>query len=140
MLRQARVHDPNAFRLLTTLPGIGRVLGLTILYEIHDIRRFPSVQDFASYSRLVKCEKSSAGKSLGTSGAKIGNAYLKWAFSEAAVLFVAKCAQGRTLLSHLERKYGKPKALSILAHKLGRAVYFMLARNQAFDLERFAKS
>ena len=140
VLRQARVHDPNAFRLLTTLPGIGRVLGLTILYEIHDIGRFPSVQDFASYSRLVKCEKSSAGKKLGTSGAKIGNAYLKWAFSEAAVLFVAKCAQGRLLLARLERKYGKPKALSILAHKLGRAVYFMLARNQAFDLERFTKS
>ena len=140
VLRQARVHDPNAFRLLTTLPGIGRVLGLTILYEIHDISRFPSVQDFASYSRLVKCEKNSAGKSLGTSGAKIGNAHLKWAFSEAAVLFVAKCAQGKTLLTRLERKHGKAKALSILAHKLGRAVYFMLARNQAFDLERFTKS
>jgi transposase len=140
VLRQARVHDPNALRLLTTLPGIGRVLGLTILYEIHDIRRFPSVQDFASYSRLVKCEKNSAGKKLGTSGNKIGNAYLKWAFSEAAVLFVAKCAQGRTMLARLERKHRKSKALSILAHKLGRAVYFMLARNQAFDLQRFTKS
>ncbi len=140
VLRQARLHDPNAFRLLNTLPGIGRVLGLTILYEIHDIDRFPSVQDFASYSRLVKCEKSSAGKKLGTNGAKIGNAYLKWAFSEAAVLFVAKCSQGKGLLARLERKYPKPKALSILAHKLGRAVYFMLARNQAFDLERFTKS
>src|SRR5262245_22376341 len=140
VLRQARVHDPNALRLLTTLPGIGRVLGLTLLYEIHDIRRFPSVQDFASYSRLMKCEKNSAGKRLGTSGAKIGNAHLKWDFSEAAVLFLAKCAQGRTILSRLERKHGKPKALSILAHKLGRAVYFMLARNQAFDLDRFTKS
>ena len=88
----------------------------------------------------MKCEKNSAGKSLGTSGAKIGNAHLKWAFSEAAVLFVAKCAQGKTLLTRLERKHGKAKALSILAHKLGRAVYFMLARNQAFDLERFTKS
>ena len=102
--------------------------------------RFPSFQDFASYSRLVKCEKNSAGKKLGTSGDKIGNAYLKWAFSEAAVLFVAKCAPGRTLLTRLERKHRKSKALSILAHKLGRAVYFMLARNQAFDLERFTKS
>ena len=56
------------------------------------------------------------------------------------MLFVAKCTQGKTLLTRLERKYAKPKALSILAHKLGRAVYFMLARNQAFDIERFAKS
>jgi transposase len=98
------------------------------------------VRDFASYSRLVKCEKRSAGKSLGTSGNKIGNAYLKWAFSEAAVLFIAKSAQGRTVLQRLERKYGKPKALSVLAHKLGRAVYFMLARKQPFDPQRFAES
>ena len=138
VLRQARVHDPNAFALLTSVPGIGKILALTILYEIHDVSRFPSVRDFASYSRLVKCERSSAGKSLGTGGNKIGNAYLKWAFSEAAVLFIAKSEQGRTLLKRLERKYGKPKALSVLAHKLGRTVYFMLARKQAFDPQRFA--
>ena len=104
------------------------------------LRRFPSVQDFASCSRLVKCERGSAGKSLGTGGAKIGSAYLKWAFSEAAVLFVAKSSQGKTLLHRLERKYGKPKALSVLAHKLGRAVYFMLVRNLAFEPQRFMKS
>ena len=57
-----------------------------LLYEIHDIHRFPRVQDFASYCRLVKCAKESAGKHYGYSGAKIGNAHLKWAFSEAAVL------------------------------------------------------
>ncbi len=140
VVRQARGHDPNGFQLLRSVPGIGKVLSLTILYEIHDIRRFERVQDFASYSRLVKCEKSSAGKVLGTSGAKIGNAYLKWAFSEAAVLFLAKCPQGRTLFTRLERKHGKAKALSILAHKIGRAVYYMLARKTAFDLERFLKS
>jgi len=140
VLRQARVHDPNALVLLTSVPGIGKVLALTILYEIHDISRFPSVRDFASYSRLVKCERRSAGKSLGSGGDKIGNAYLKWAFSEAAVLFIAKSEQGRTVLKRLERKYGKPKALSVLAHKLGRAVYFMLARKQPFDPQRFAES
>lgn len=140
VLRQARVHDPQALHLLTSVPGIGKILALTILYEIHDITRFPTVRDFASYSRLVKCEKSSAGKSLGTSGDKIGNAYLKWAFSEAAVLFIAKSEQGRTVLARLERKYGKPKALSVLAHKLGRAVYYMLARKQPFDPQRFAES
>jgi transposase len=140
VLRQARIHDPNALALLTSVPGIGKVLALTILYEIHDISRFPSVRDFASYSRLVKCERSSAGKSLGSGGNKIGNAYLKWAFSEAAVLFIAKSEQGRTVMKRLERKYGKPKALSVLAHKLGRAVYYMLARKQAFDPQRFATS
>jgi transposase len=140
VVRQARGHDPNGFQLLKTIPGTGKVLALTILYEIHDISRFERVQRFSSYSRLVKCQKSSAGKVLGTGGAKIGNAYLKWAFSEAAVLFIAKCEQGKPLLARLERKHGKGKALSILAHKIGRAVYFMLTRKTAFDLERFLKS
>jgi len=73
----------------------------------------------------------------GTSGAKIGNAHLKWAFSEAAVLFLAKCPEGKRLLAKIERKHGKGKALSILAHRIGRAVYFMGKRKRAFDLERF---
>jgi transposase len=140
VLRQARGHDPNSLQLLRSLPGIGKVLALTILYEIHDIQRFERVQEFASYCRLVKCQKSSAGKVVGTGGAKIGNAYLKWAFSEAAVLFLAKCPQGKALLARIERKHGKAKALSILAHRIGRAVYFMLARKRAFDLERFLRS
>jgi transposase len=140
VLRQARGHDPNSFQLLRSVPGIGKVLALTILYEIHDIRRFDRVQEFASYSRLVKCQKLSAGKAVGTGNAKIGNAYLKWAFSEAAVLFLAKCSQGKTLLARMEHKHGKAKALSILAHRIGRAVYFMLTHKKAFDLERFVRS
>jgi transposase len=122
---------------LRTVHGIGPVLSLVILYEIHDIDRFPRVQDFASYARLVKCAKESAGKRHGTSGKKIGNAHLKWAFSEAAVLFLRGNPEGMKLKKRLEKKHGKSKALSILAHKLGRAVYFMLKRKQAFDMKKF---
>jgi transposase len=115
------------------------VLALTILHEIHDIIRFSRVQEFASYSRLVKCQKDSVGKVLGTSGAKIGNAHLEYAFSEAAFLFLAKCPDGKKLLARLESKHGKGKALSILAHRIGRAVYFMLRRQRGFDLDRFLR-
>ena len=59
---------------------------------------------------------------------------------EAAVLFLAKCPEAKNLFARIEKKHGKGKALSILAHKLGRAVYFMLARKQPFDLERFLRS
>jgi transposase len=140
VLRQARGHDANSFQLLRSIPGIGKVLALTILYEIHDIHRFQRVQQFASYSRLVKCLQTSAGKVVGSSNAKMGNAYLKWAFSEAAVLFLAKCPQGKELLARIERKHSKAKALSILAHRIGRAAYFMLMRQKAFDAERFLSS
>ena len=70
----------------------------------------------------------------------MGNVHLKWAFSEAAVLFVRHSTEGKKLLARMEKKHGKGKALSILAHKLGRAAYYMLARGQAFDLEKFMAS
>jgi len=92
--------------------------------------RLLSVQNFASYARLVKWSKESGGKRLGTSGNKIGNAHLKWAFSEAATLFLRNNPEGQKLLSRLEKKHDKGKALSILAHKLGRAVYYMLIHNR----------
>ena len=137
LVRQAKQHDPDTFHRLRSVPGIGKILALTILYEIHDIGRFDRVQQFASYARLVKCARESAGKRLGTSGAKQGNVHLKWAFSEAAVLFLRHCPEGRKIISRLERKHGKPKALSILAHKLGRTVYHLLSNKTVFSLERF---
>jgi transposase len=137
IVRTAKQHDATAFHRLRSIPGIGKILALVILYEIHDISRFPRVQDFASYCRLVKCAKESAGKRLGSSGKKIGNAHLKWAFSEAAVLFLRQNAAGQQYFAKLTRKHGKGKALTVLAHKLARAVYHLLTRQQAFEMHRF---
>jgi transposase len=137
ILNAAKQHNANTLYLLRTVPGIGEILSLVLLYEIHDIQRFPRVQDFVSYCRLVKCAKESAGKRYGTSGTKIGNAYLKWAFSEAAVLFLRANPTGQKYLGRLEKKHGKGKALTVLAHKLARAVYYMLQRHTAFDMHKF---
>jgi len=137
MERQAKKHDPQVYYRLRTTPGIGKILALTILYEIHDIHRFPRVQDFLSYSRLVKCDHTSAGKKLGTGGSKIGNVHLKWAFSEAAALFLRNNPEGQKLQRRLAGKHGRGKAMSIIASKLGRAVYIMLTKERAFDMERF---
>ena len=137
IIETAKHHDPVAYALLQTIPGVGRILGLVILYEIEDIHRFPTVQDFASYCRLVKCAKESGGKKTGSSGKKIGNAHLKWAFSEAAVLFLKDNEPGKRYLDRLTNRYGKAKALSILAHRMGRAVYFVLKNKEAFDQQKF---
>jgi len=137
LTRSAKVHDANAFYRLRSVPGIGQILALVLLYEIHDIQRFPRVQDFASYCRLVKCAKESDGKHYGYSGAKIGNAHLKWAFSEAAVLCLRRNPAAQQYVARLAQKHGKGKALTILAHKLARAVYFMLSRGHAFDATKF---
>lgn len=136
LVRTAKQHDADAFHRLRSVPGIGKILALTILYELHDVRRFDRVQAFASNARLVKGRKQSGGKTLGTSGAKMGNVHLKWAFSEAAVLFLRHATGGKRFLARIEKMHGKGKALSILAHKLGRAVYYVLARNTVLSLER----
>lgn len=137
VLDNAKYHDPQSLHLIRSIYGIGKIISLTILYEIGDIDRFPRVQEFASYSRLVKCSRESAGKRYGSSGSKIGNVHLKWAFSEAAVLFLRGNPDGIKYKKRLEKKHGKAKALSILAHKLGRAVYFILKRRQVFDMRKF---
>src|SRR5215510_10544535 len=140
IVKTAKQHDAQTLYLLQSIPGIGKILSLVLLYEIHDIQRFPRVQDFVSYCRLVKCAKESAGKRYGTSGAKIGNAYLKWAFSEAAVLFLRTNPAGQKYLARLEKKHGQGKALTVLAQKLARAVYYMLRRKTAFDMPMFLQS
>ena len=137
--QQARQHDPVSLNVLRSIPGIGRILALTILYEIGDIQRFDSVQKFASYARLIKCKAESAGKTYGTQGNKIGNAHLKWAFSEAAVLYLRGNERAQRYLQKLQKRMSKAKALSALAHKLGRTVYFMLRQQRVFDEQRFLK-
>lgn len=135
--RIAKKHDADSYFRLRSIPGIGRILGLTILYEIHDINHFPRVQDFVSYCRLVKCSKESAGKIIDSSGKKIGSAHLKWAFSEAATLLLRCSADAKEYRLRLARKHGKAKSLTILAHKLARAVYYILTRREVFNPNTF---
>jgi transposase len=137
VLDQARHHDPLALQLIATVPGIGKILSLVILYEIQDISRFSAAGNFISYSRLVKCARESSGKKSGARNSKIGNVHLKWAFSEAAVTFLRNNEPAQRYHHKLVSKYGKAKALSIIAQKLGRTLYYMLKHKEAFDPNRF---
>lgn len=139
LTRHAKEHDPNNLYLLHTIPGVGKILALVLLYEIHDINRFERVQNFTSYSRLIKPQKKSAGKVTGSGNRKIGNAYLKWAFSEATLLLIREKQEIKEYHSNLKNKHGKARALAIISHKIGRAVYYMLKNKQAFDLQYFLK-
>jgi transposase len=110
-----------------------------MLYEIQDISRFERVQNFSSYARLIKPQKESAGKIKGAGNRKMGNAYLKWAFSEATLLLIREKQEIKDYHLKLKNKHGKARALAIISHKLGRAVYYMLKNNQAFDMRHFLK-
>ena len=115
------------------MPGLGTILSRVWLYAIPDMARFPTVPDFASSCRLVKCAHESAGQRVGTSGKNIGNAHRKWAFSAAAVVFLRNNPPGQKSLARWEKKHDKGKALTILAHQLARAVSYRLKRKTAFD-------
>ena len=123
--------------LLRTVPGIGNILSLVLLYEIHDTHRLPRVQDFVSSCRLVKCVQASAGQRDGGSGTKIGHASRPWAFAEAAVLFLRNTPAGQQVRARLVKKHGKGTALTVLAPKLARGVYYMRKRGTAFALNTF---
>jgi transposase len=140
LVRHAKVDDPLTFQLLQTVPGIGKILGLVLLYEIHDISRFRDVGNFVSYCRLVRPSHESAGKKTPGKRKKIGNAHLRWAFGEAACLMLRELPEAQKFAARMEKKHGKAKAISILAARLARTVYWMLKRKEAFDANRFLKN
>jgi transposase len=137
ILSKARQHDPLSLHLLQTIPGVGEILALVILYELHDISRFAEVGNFLSYCRLVKCQHESSGKKSSSPNNKIGNAHLKWAFSEAACLFLRGNQRAQNYHDRLVARHGKAKAMAIVAQKLGRSLYCMLKRKEPFDVDRF---
>jgi transposase len=137
LTRTAKVDDVQTFHRLQTIPGVGKVLALILLYEIHDIRRFASEGNFLSYARLVRCAHESAGKVIGSGGKKIGNAHLRWAFAEAACLFLRSSERAKKWKERQRKKRSEGRVLALLAARLARAVYQMWRKREAFDEDRF---
>ena len=137
LLNTAKHHDANTLDLLQTVPGIGKLLSLVLLSELHDIDRFPRGQDVVSSCRLVQCATAAAGNRVGSAGTKIGHAPRTGAFAEAAVLFLRDHPPAQHYLARLETRHGQGHALPVLAHQLARAVYDRLKRHVVFAREQF---
>ncbi|MGD9253107.1 MAG: transposase [Holophagae bacterium] len=101
-LKQAKLRPE--FASLETVWGIGKILALTIMYEVGEIERFRKVGNFASYCRLVKTARMSAGKRKGSGNRRNGNPHLSWAFSEAAYFAVRYHDEARR---YFQRKRSK---------------------------------
>jgi transposase len=134
---QAKCHDRASLNILMSVPGIGDIFSLIILYEVNNINRFTSHQHFCSYARLVRCERSSAGKHTGGGNSKIGNPYLKWAIADIIIHAASKSKPIGAYYKKLQSRFGKRKAKSIISHKFGIAIYYMLKNKQVFDEKRF---
>jgi transposase len=135
--RTAKVDDVQTYHRLQTIPGVGKILALVLLYEIHDIRRFGSEGQFLSYTRLVRPGHESAGKVIGSGGQKIGNAHLRWAFGEAACLLLRASERAKQWKEKQLRRRAEKRVLAVLAARLARAVYHLWRKEQAFDESRF---
>jgi len=133
---EGKVQLKPPYRYLLTLPGVGTVLGLTIMLETGPISRFSKVGDFVSYSRKVSTQWTSNGKKKGKGNKKNGNRYLAWAFSEAAELARRLDPCARAYYNRKMQKTNFMVAHSALAHKLARAAYFVMKDQVAFKPEK----
>jgi transposase len=131
-----RVKLKPEFRFLKTVPGIGQILGLTIMLETGDITRFPAVGDFASYCRCVGSKKISNGKKKGSGNTKNGNKYLAWAFVEAANFAIRFNAKIKGFYQRKKSKTNGIVAIKAVAHKLCRACYYIIKDQVAFDMTK----
>ena len=126
----AKLREP--FHLLLTITGVGKILAITIMYEVGDIRRFAQVGDFSSYCRCVPSRKSSNEKFKGEANKRNGNKYLSWAFAEAAHFAVIHSARAKKYYDRKKSQTNLMVAARALANKLSRATFYMLRDKKPF--------
>ena len=124
------------YTLLKSIPGIGEVLAIVIMLETGDIGRFAEVGNFASYARCVDSARYSNGKKKGEGNTRNGNAYLVWAFIEAANFARRFSDEARRFFDKKKAKTNSVVAAKALAHKLARASHHILKEKQPFDVKR----
>jgi len=132
----ARVKSLPHYRVLQTMPGVGKVLGLTITLETVDPRRFASPGDYASYCRCVDSRRMSNGKKKGENNGKCGNKYLAWAFVEAANFAQRHDAACRKFYDRKKAQVNGVVATKALACKLAKAAWHMMSGNKPYDTAR----
>jgi transposase len=124
------------YEKLNTLPGVGRVLGMTITMEVGEIGRFASAGDFASYCRTVDARRTSNDKNKGRNNRKCGNKYLGWAFVEAANFAKRYDERCRRWFDRKAARTNKVLATKALACKLAKAAWHLMAHHVDYDGER----
>jgi transposase len=129
----SQVKMRKAFELLQTIPGIGNILGLTIMLEVGDITRFAKVGCYSSYCRCVKSERISNGKKKGKNNTKNGNKYLAWAYVEAANFAKRYCPEARKFFQRKNAQRNGIVATKALSNKICRASYYIMRDQIPFD-------
>ena len=133
---QERIGERAEYALLTSVPGIGRILATIICLETGPIERFAAVGNFASYARCVDSQRISNGKKKGEGNTRNGNKYLAWAFVEAANFALRFPAEAKRFYERKKARTNPVVAIKALAHQLARACFHILKERQPFDVTR----
>ena len=137
VIKEVKLRYP--FEKLLTAPGIGNILGITIMLETGDINRFPTVSDYSSYCRCVSSNKVSNGKKKGENNKKNGNKYLAWAYVESANFMRRYCPEARIWHQRKVSKTNQIVATKALSNKIARACYFIIKDQTEFDTKMLFK-
>ncbi len=132
----ATVQTQSGFKALNSVPGIGRILAMTILLEVGDIRRFASPEDFASYARMVNASRRSNSKKKGENNSKCGNRYLAWSFIEAANFIRRYDARAQRWHDRKAAKTSPIIARKALGCKVAKPVWHILTHGCQYDGDR----
>jgi transposase len=124
------------YEKLSTLPGVGKILGMTITMEVGQISRFPGPGNFASYCRAVDSKRTSNQKNKGQNNRKCGNKYLAWAFVEAANFAKRYDENCRRWFDRKAARTSTVIATKALACKLAKAAWHLMAKAVAYDEQR----
>lgn len=122
------VKDWASYRWLQSVPGVGKILGLTIALETGPIERFAGAGDYASYCRCVQSRRLSNGKN--------GNRYLAWAWVEAAQYARRYYGPCRRFFDRKAAQVNGALASKALACKLAKAAWHVMREGVAFDWAR----
>ena len=134
VLKQLRQR--REYQLLSSIPGVGRILASTIVLETGSIERFPDSGHYASYARCVNTAKVSNGKLKGRGNKRNGNKYLAWAFMEAAHHAAIWSPEIKRFYQKRQAKRHLLVAKKTVANKLAKACFYMLKRQEPFDVKR----
>jgi len=126
----------DEFKYLVTIPGIGDILGFTIMLEVGELSRFPKVGDYSSYCRCVKSERLSNGKKKDENNRKNGNKYLSWSYVEAANFIRRYCPKAERFYQRKKAKTKGVVATKALSNKLARASYYVMRDQVPFDEDK----
>lgn len=124
------------YEKLVSIPGIGRILGMTITMEVGELKRFTTDGNFASYCRLVDAKRLSNGKRKAENNRKCGNKYLSWAFVEAANFARRYDLRCRRWYDRKAAKTNPIIAIKALACKLAKAAWHVMAGQCSYNEKR----